>query len=600
MIQSSEKLRLGDILVIQNTITLDQLGQALTLQKINGRKLGRILVDSGYTTETLIAQALAQQFEVPYIDLITYDVKPAITQKLPESQARRFRALVLDETPANYVVALTDPTDTDVKEQLSHILGKPITLSIIREDNFLACVDDIYKKKAPKSSTELDHDTKNVSPYQFLKTATERVDENNTAAVVFDTNNNLTQINTNANNANLSTINIDDVPVVKLLQSIFVEAVKSRVSDIHIEPQEHTLHVRFRVDGMMHLHKEVEPKLAASLVMRLKVISELDISEKRLPQDGRYSLMVEQQSVDVRISTMPTQYGESVVMRLLIMDNSNFSLDRLGMPTDMLNLFRKLLQRPSGMVLVTGPTGSGKTSTLYAALNELKSVTNKIITVEDPVEYRLAGINQVQVNEKIDLDFPRVLRAMLRQDPDIILVGEMRDQQTAEIGLKAAMTGHLVLSTLHTNNAASSPIRLIDMGTPRFMVAMSVTAVLAQRLVRQVCKYCAKSHTPDAFEIAWLKAELGNVDLKSLQFVTENGCNNCNHTGYQGRAGVYELLEMTHELTDAINQTDPSLFIKLSRQAMLGKTLRSSLVNMACAKRTTLAEAMRISNEFED
>jgi MSHA biogenesis protein MshE len=296
---------------------------------------------------------------------------------------------------------------------------------------------------------------------------------------------------------------------------------------------------------------------------------------------------------------MPTIYGESVVMRLLIQNAEGFSLEKLGMPPEMLVRFRKLLHRPDGMILVTGPTGSGKTTTLYAALSELNSSANKIITVEDPVEYRLPGINQVQINEKIELDFARVLRSALRQDPDIVLVGEMRDHETAQIGLRAAMTGHLVLSTLHTNDAVSSPIRLMDMGVPRFMIAMSLLAVIAQRLVRVVCESCAQPSIPEPFEQTWLKLELGDT-LDPQGFVRGRGCTHCNGTGYQGRVGVYELLEMNTELTDAANHHDTTVFIKLARQRMAGKTLRSSAVAMAVAKRTTVAEAMRISNQFEE
>jgi MSHA biogenesis protein MshE len=269
------------------------------------------------------------------------------------------------------------------------------------------------------------------------------------------------------------------------------------------------------------------------------------------------------------------------------------------MPTDMLVRFRKLIHRPSGMVLVTGPTGSGKTTTLYAALSELNSTANKIITVEDPVEYRLPGINQVQVNDKIDLSFSRVLRSTLRQDPDVILVGEMRDQETAQIGLRAAMTGHLVLSTLHTNDAVGTPIRMMDMGVPRYMVAMSVLAVIAQRLVRLVCNQCAEAYTPDAFEQVWLQFELGDK-VTQHHYVRGKGCTVCNGTGYHGRVGVYELLEMDNELIDAASHQDPHHFIKLARQRMAGKTLRKSAVDLVTNKRTTVSEAMRISNQFEE
>jgi len=391
----------------------------------------------------------------------------------------------------------------------------------------------------------------------------------------------------------------EEAPVVKLLQTIFEDAVQVRASDIHIEPQEQKLHIRFRIDGVMHLQTQADLKISPALALRLKLMSGLDISEKRLPQDGRFAVKVKHKNVDVRISSMPTQYGESVVMRLLIQNDSDFSLEKLGMPPDMLVRFRKLIHRPGGMVLVTGPTGSGKTTTLYAALSELNSNANKIITVEDPVEYRLSGINQVQVNDKIDLSFSRVLRSALRQDPDIILVGEMRDQETAQIGLRAAMTGHLVLSTLHTNDAVSTPIRMIDMGVPRYMVAMSVLAVVAQRLLRLVCDHCAEPYVPEAFEQAWLQFELGDK-VTQHKYVRGKGCTVCNGTGYQGRVGVYELLEMDNELIDGASHQDPNHFIKLARQRMAGKTIRKSAVDLVIEKRTTISEAMRISNQFEE
>jgi MSHA biogenesis protein MshE len=349
----------------------------------------------------------------------------------------------------------------------------------------------------------------------------------------------------------------------------------------------------------LHLQTEADNKIAAALVLRLKLMSGLDISEKRLPQDGRFNIKVRGQSIDVRISSMPTQYGESVVMRLLNQSGGILTLDKLGMPPDMLERFRKILHRPNGMVLVTGPTGSGKTTTLYSALAELNSIESKILTVEDPVEYRLPGINQVQVNEKIDLSFARVLRSTLRQDPDIILVGEIRDQETAQIGLRAAMTGHMVLSTLHTNDAISTPIRLIDMGVPRFMVATSLQVVLAQRLVRLVCESCVETYTLKPYEHEWIRLELKDA-VDQHQYKHGRGCTNCNGTGYQGRMGIYEMLEMNFEMVEAANHHDPQHFMKMARQQLAGKTLRSQAVSEVLRGRTTVAEAMRISNQFED
>ncbi|MDI1276440.1 GspE/PulE family protein [Methylobacter sp.] len=565
----TRKIRIGDLLVQNQIITQEQLVSALAEQKKTGRQLGRTLINLNFVNETELLNFLSQQLKIPFLDISQYPRKPEIIKRLSEALARRFRVLLLEYNEFDVLLAMADPTDLMGLDELTRVLKKTIRPVVVRESDLLLAIDQSYRR-----TDEIDN-----------------LAEQLRSDMSEDDNIDLNLLLTSADAA--------DAPVVKLLKSVFEDAVKVRVSDIHIEPQEHKLYIRFRVDGVLHQLTEADLKISTALVLRLKLMSGLDISEKRLPQDGRFQIKVRQQSVDVRISTMPTIYGESVVMRLLIQNGEGFSLEKLGMPPEMLARFRKLLHRPDGMILVTGPTGSGKTTTLYAALSELNSTANKIITVEDPVEYRLPGINQVQVNEKIDLDFARVLRSALRQDPDIILVGEMRDHETAQIGLRAAMTGHLVLSTLHTNDAASSPIRLIDMGVPRFMVAMSLLAVIAQRLVRVVCASCIQPAIPEPFEQTWLKLELGDT-LDQHSFVRGRGCTQCNGTGYQGRVGIYELLEMNTKLTDAANNHDTHVFIKLARQQMTGKTLRSNAVAMVVAKRTTVAEAMRISNQFEE
>lgn len=563
-----EKIRLGEILVQHGLLTPDQLSSALQEQQRSGRKLGRVFVESGYVTEAQISEALARQFHIPFIDLKQFNAEPELVRRLPEAQARRFRALVLEDRGTAYLVGMADPTDLFAYDEIARILRKEILLAVVSESYVLQIIDRTYRRT--DEITSLAHELGQDLGDGAIDFAQLGVSDN-----------------------------VEEAPVVKLLQTIFEDAVQVRASDIHIEPQETRLHIRFRIDGVLHLQTEADSKIATALVLRLKLMSGLDISEKRLPQDGRFAIKVRQQPVDIRISTMPTQYGESVVMRLLIQNAGGFSLDRLGMPPAMLERFRKLIHRPSGMVLVTGPTGSGKTTTLYAALSELNSVSNKILTVEDPVEYRLPGINQVQVNEKIELDFSRVLRSALRQDPDIILVGEMRDQETAQIGLRAAMTGHLVLSTLHTNDAISSPVRLIDMGTPRYMVAMSLLGVVAQRLVRLVCESCAEPYVPLPFEHEWLKLELGD-GVDDHAYVRGQGCSHCNGMGYQGRVGVYELLEMNLDLTEATNHHDPNHFVRIARQQIAGETMRKHAVDLVVAGRTTVAEAMRISNQMED
>jgi MSHA biogenesis protein MshE len=372
--------------------------------------------------------------------------------------------------------------------------------------------------------------------------------------------------------------------------------VQVGASDIHIEPDESVLRIRQRIDGVLHEQVMKEKRIAAALVSRLKLMSGLDISEKRLPQDGRFNIRVKDHNIDVRVATMPIQYGESVVMRLLDQSGGILDLDQVGMPADILQRFRRNIHRPHGLVLVTGPTGSGKTTTLYAALSEINSAEKKIITVEDPVEYRLPRVNQVQVHTKIGLGFASVLRTALRQDPDIILVGEMRDQETAEIGLRASITGHLVLSTLHTNDALSTAIRLIDMGIPGYMVATALQAIIAQRLVRRICDSCTTAYTPTPQEMIWLRNLLGS-QADGLQFRHGTGCPHCNNTGYHRRVGVFELLELDEAMADALRQNDSVAFAHAVKANPGFRSLTLNALDYAVAGITTLEEVLRISGE---
>ncbi|MDB5745983.1 MAG: type secretion system protein E:ral secretory system protein N-terminal [Massilia sp.] len=567
-----EKVRLGEILVQEKLLSEEQLNQALADQKRTGRKLGRVFVENGFVTEEQISGALARQLNIPYINLKFYNISDAMVRLLPETAARRFRALVLEDRTDALLVGVSDPTDLFAYDEIARLLKKTVELAVVNETEVLHTIDRIYRRTG-----------------EITDFAREVEADIGDAFVDFGA-----ALGTLAANPGL-----EEAPVVKLLQSVFDDATQVRASDIHIEPQEGRLQIRFRIDGVLHLQTEADIKIATPLALRLKLMADLDISEKRLPQDGRFAMKVKNQRIDVRISTMPTQFGESVVMRLLNQAGNTLRLESIGMPRPMLERFRAIVRRPNGLVLVTGPTGSGKTTTLYSALAELNSVEKKLITVEDPVEYRLQGINQVQVNDKIELSFARVLRSALRQDPDIVLVGEMRDQETAQIGLRAAMTGHLVLSTLHTNDAASTPLRLMDMGVPRYMVGGSLQAVLAQRLVRVICESCSTVCQPTPPEHAWLRAELGDF-VEQAQFFHGKGCSHCNGTGYRGRTGVYELLEMTRAVTDAANHPDPSHFLKVAHAEMKGETLRRHAVQLAVQGRTTIGEAMRISNQMDD
>ncbi|MBY0268735.1 MAG: GspE/PulE family protein [Burkholderiales bacterium] len=564
-----EKIRLGDILVQQKLLNEEQLKHALEEQKKTGRRLGHVLIEKKFITEEQISKALARQLGAVYVDLKHYNFKREVVARLPETQARRFRAMVLEDKGEVYTVGMADPTDLTAYDEITRLLKREIDLAVVTETELLRAIDRSYRRTEQITglAQELGADIGDSGAVDFATLAT--------------------------------TPGAEEAPVVKLLQTVFEDATQARASDIHIEPQEKRLQIRFRIDGVLHLQTETDGKIAQAVVLRLKLMSGLDIAEKRMPQDGRFAIKVRNTAVDVRISTMPTQHGESVVMRLLNQGSGILALDNIGIPADMLAKVREVIQRPSGMVLVTGPTGSGKTTTLYAALNELNTAERKIITVEDPVEYRLPGINQVQINEKIELSFDRVLRSALRQDPDVILVGEMRDEKTVETGLRASMTGHMVFSTLHTNDAASTPVRLLDMGAPRYMVALSLQLVIAQRLVRVICESCIEDYQPLPSEHEWLRSELG-ADVDKQAYKRGRGCSYCNGTGYVGRTGVYEMLEMTKPVVEAANQENVQRFMEVARQQLAGRTLRHHAAQLAAAGRTSPDEAMRVSSQLAD
>ncbi len=563
-----QKVRLGDLLVEQKVISSSDLEIALAMQKKSGRRLGRVIVESGMAGENDIAQALARQLTLPFVDLRKFNPDAAVLQLLPETQARRFRAIPLARRDGNIFVGMADPTDLSAYDEVARLLNEEIQLAVVSEGDLLAAIDRLYRRTDDISglTEELARD---MGESEGSIIGLEALGEGQA-----------------------------DAPVVRLLQTLFEDALQVNASDMHIEPQEKQLVIRFRIDGVLHPQTEADLKIAPALALRLKIVSGLDISEKRLPQDGRFAVKVRGRTVDVRLSTMPTQYGESVVMRLLSQGDKPHTIDNLGMAPDMLEQFRAILHRPNGLVLVTGPTGSGKTTTLYAALHELNDPGTKIITVEDPVEYRLPGVNQVQANDKIDLTFSRVLRAILRQDPDVILVGEMRDPETAQIALRAAMTGHLVLSTLHTNDAASTPVRLLDMGVPAFMVATSVQGVLAQRLMRKVCSHCKAPHTPTPQEQVWLSRAQADSQAES-PYIQGAGCDRCLGTGYSGRRAIHELLEINAALAENLAHNEPARFVQAARAAMAGRTLRDHAIALAREGVTTLAEAMRVSAQDE-
>jgi MSHA biogenesis protein MshE len=562
-----KKVRLGDLLIDHKLISQAQLEQALSDQKKSGQKLGRVLISDGYITEDQMLEALSEQLKIPFVDLLHYKFNPDIIKLIPEIQSRRFRAVALSADDSGILVGMADPTNIFAYDELSRILRKPIRLAVVREIDLLKTIDTVYRK------------TDQISNF-----AEELNDE-------------LTDSDIDLG-ALLADADVADAPVVKLLQSLFEDAIQIKASDIHIEPDEKVIRIRQRVDGVLQEHIMDEIRIAPALVLRLKLMAGLDISEKRLPQDGRFSLKVKDHNIDVRLSTMPVQYGESVVMRLLDQTGGTLDLNAVGMPKVLLERFETLIRRPHGMILVTGPTGSGKTTTLYAALQTLNVPEKKIITVEDPVEYKLPRINQVQINSDIGLTFSAVLRSALRQDPDIVLIGEMRDEETAEIALRAAMTGHLVLSTLHTNDAVSTVNRLLDMNIKSYLLASALHAIMAQRLVRRVCESCAQGDELNEQQKAWLSSFVNEKQF-NVTFKKGIGCAHCNYTGYQGRIGVYELLEFDKNLSDILSHGDSGSFIKEARNSRLFRPLNMVALQYAVEGITTMDEVIRISADID-
>lgn len=562
-----KKIRIGDLLVQNKVISENQLMSALSEQKKTGHKLGNTLIELGYIEEHKLLEFLSQQLQIPLIDLDDFNLDAAVVQTLAENVARRYRVIVLENRERDVLVGMADPTDLFAFDELGRILKKRVRQAVVRESDLLYRLDELYSRR-----DELDD-------------------------LAGELNEELAQNDVDLG-AMLRTGDATDAPVFRLLEKLFEDALRAKASDIHIEPEETLLRVRQRVDGVLQEQVMSEKRIAAALVQRLKLLAHLNISEKRLPQDGRFQLKVKNHSIDVRLSTMPVQYGEAVVMRLLDQSGGILSLQQLGMDEDIKQRLTRLIKRPHGLVLVTGPTGSGKTTTLYAALNELNKPENKIITVEDPVEYRLERVNQVQVHEQIGLTFSTVLRTALRQDPDIVLIGEMRDLETAQIGLRASITGHFVLSTLHTNSAIGTISRLLDMGAPGYLMASALQAVVAQRLVRRVCSECAAPYEPNEQEKSWLESIFG-FETTASGFIKGTGCMKCNDTGYQGRVGVYELLEINGDLVSALRNEDIEAFSKAAKESADFQTLAERGVKMALEGKTSLQEVIRISGEVD-
>jgi len=557
----SRRRRLGELLIDAGVITSEQLTAALSEQKRTGCRLGDALMQLELVDEDKLINAVSEQLEISRVELADYPLDPRVSQRLPEMVARRLRAIVLAEQVDGYLIAMADPTNLLDEDELERQLGRPVHATIARERDLLRALDRVY----------LNRDQIEGLAKELGEEISDSFEEDD----------------------GWGEEDAPDALVSRLINSLLEEAMRAGASDIHIEPDEDVLRIRLRVDGVLREQPVGQKQVAAALVSRLKLSASLNIAEKRLPQDGRFQVTIRGRTLDIRMSTMPTQYGEAVVMRLLDQSQGLLHLERLGFPAPMLKRIQAIMHRPYGLMLVTGPTGSGKSTTLYAALNEINSVDRKIITIEDPVEYRLPRINQVQILPQIGLDFAKVLRTSLRHDPDVILIGEMRDRETVEIGLRAAITGHLVLSSLHTNDAPSTAIRLLDMGAPGFLIASALQAIVAQRLIRRLCARCSTPHVPNVHEAGWLET-VAKRSADSAEFRGPVGCNECNRTGYQGRIGIYELLEIDHGLSEALRTENSSAFVKRCAEAEGYRPLALSALDHALAGVTSLSEVMRV------
>lgn len=567
------KKRLGDLLVEAGTITQDQLMQALNVQKTEkkGQRLGVVLMDLGFTDEKQIVKALCSQLKLQPVDLSNIRIPEEITKLTEEAVLRKHNLIPFqfhEKNPNVIKVAMSDPLDIRAMDDISIITGLQIERYVATPSDIAAAIDRYYGNAEALRVAE-----------QYTREREEQNKAKNVEAV--------------------DESNVQQAPIVKLLGQIIEQAVHKRASDIHIEPMENQVRIRFRVDGVLHEAMRHDISLHAALIARIKIVSGLDISEKRRPQDGRATSIVDRQEYDIRVSILPTVYGEKVVMRLAQKKALTMDKRELGFPDDDLAKFDKILSHPNGMILVTGPTGSGKSTTLYTALNELNGEGVNIITVEDPVEANVTGINQVQVNEKAGLTFSSALRSILRQDPDIIMIGEIRDQETAEIAVKASITGHLVVSTLHTNSSANTITRLADMGVENYLIADSVVGVIAQRLVRRVCPTCGVVHEASPADVK----TLGFKDLNRkimLRYPGHKECVRCGGTGYYGRIGIYEIMPITADLRQAITRGESADQLEAIALRHGMKTLRMSAVEYALKGITTVEEVRRVAFEDED
>jgi type IV pilus assembly protein PilB len=564
--------RLGEILVKENLISPDQLKQALEYQKQHGGRLGTVLVKLGLVTDDEVTAVLSRQYGVPSINLKFYEVDPAVVKLIPQETALRYQIVPLSRVGSTLTIAMTDPTNVFAMDDIKFMTGFTVEPVVASESAIVEAIGKFYGEQ--QATQELDKVMKDLGG-----------DETDLELAAEEAEMDIAALEKSA----------EEAPIIKLCNLILTDSVKRGASDIHIEPYEKEYRVRFRVDGQLQTVMNPPLKLKDAITSRIKIMSKLDISEKRLPQDGRimikFSKDGKKKELDFRVSTVPTLFGEKIVMRLLDKENLRLDMTKLGFETESLQKFERAILKPYGMVLVTGPTGSGKTNTLYSSVARLNQPDTNIMTAEDPVEFQLPGINQVQMKEQIGLNFASALRAFLRQDPNIILVGEIRDFETAEIAVKAALTGHLVLSTLHTNDAPSTVSRLMNMGIEPFLVATSVHLICAQRLIRRICTGCKTEL--DVPRQAKLDAGYTPEEADSVKIFHGKGCSTCNNSGFKGRVGLYEVMEFNDELRELILVGASSLELKKKALETGMITLRRSGLVKIAAGVATLEEVLR-------
>jgi type IV pilus assembly protein PilB len=556
--------QVAELFIEQHVLQPSQADDVLNEVTMNGKSIAQAMVDSGFVDEHGFYQTIASALGADFVDLADREIPPGILKLIPSGLARLHRALPIEMQRNTLRVGLADPLDPRAAEDLRFALGKDIDVVVVPTDQ----IEERIKQYYGTETSSMEEILKQLGDAGELLQV--RGDDANAAAVEAEAN---------------------ATPIIRFVDLIMYQAIQDRASDIHFEPFENEFKIRYRVDGALYEMSPPPRHLALPVISRVKVMANMNIAERRLPQDGRIQKNIAGRNVDLRVSTLPTQFGESVVLRVLDRSTVNLDLEMLGMPDEIHSFLLEIIQRPNGIFIVTGPTGSGKTTTLYSCLRKINTIDSKLLTAEEPVEYDLEGIVQVPVNEGIGLTFARILRAFLRQDPDRIMVGETRDLETAQIAIQASLTGHLVFTTLHTNDAPGAVTRLIDMGVEPFLISSTLEAVLGQRLLRRICPNCRAAYQPTDAILGQL--ELSRRDIGEKQFFYGEGCDTCNQTGYKGRIGIYELMRINDPIRDLINQRAPTVVLKQKAVELGMKTLRLDGLRSIFAGDTTIEEVLK-------